>query len=166
MIIKYNDIIETGNDGMCAVQVGEKSLFRINKNSKLIFNLSDSKNELILEKGWFAGITRKVFTAKGKYILKTPTVIAAIRGTSYCVKVENPGSTYFCVCNGTISLAGKGTEKGTDVTAHHHSASRFSLDNSGKLVTDRSAGMKYHGDKNIEELAGMIKEKINWKKAY
>lgn len=164
--VKYGDVIETGDDGTCHIQVGEKSLFMLNKNTKLVFNISKDRNELTLEKGWFAGITRKVFSAKGKYILKTPTVIAAIRGTSYCVKVENPKSTYFCVCNGTIGLEGSGEEKSTDVSAAHHSAKRFEMNEKGKLVIDKTVGMLYHTDENLEKLASIISEKIDWKKAF
>ncbi len=164
--VKYGDVIETGKDGTCSIQVGEKSIFRINTGSKLTFNISRKRNDLVLERGWFTGITRKIFTTRGKYFLKTPTVTAAIRGTSYCVKVENPKSTYFCVCNGTIALAGPGERKGRDVSAAHHIARRFKIDKEGKLEIDKSPGMLYHEDKTLEDLAAKISEKIDWKKAF
>ncbi len=162
-MVKADDVIETGNNGTCDILVGTKSLFRLKGNSKLIYSINKEKQVLRLEKGWLAGITRKIFTKEGKYLIKTPTVSASIRGTSYCIKVENPRSTYFCVCNGTISLQGEETEK---VTAAHHSARRFKTDNSGKILVDSNPGLLYHGDDTIEALAKKINEQINWGKAY
>jgi ferric-dicitrate binding protein FerR (iron transport regulator) len=164
--IKYGDIIETGSDGACEILVEEKTLLRLKKKSRLVFNLSKENNNLKLERGWLAGITRNIFTKQKKYIIRTSTVTAAVRGTSYCVKVENDKNTYFCVCNGTINLTGEGKEKGEEVTAAHHSAMRFSLDKNGELKIDHSPGMLYHGDKLIEEMAAKIGEKVDWKKGY
>ncbi len=164
--VKYGDVIETGKGGTCMIQIGDKTILRISQNSKLIFNISKESNELVLGRGWLSGITRKVFTTRGKYILKTPTVTAAVRGTSYCVKVENPKSTYFCVCNGTIALTGSGDKEGKDVSAAHHTARRFKINKDGKLLVDRSPGILYHDDRTIEELAAKISEKIDWKKAF
>ena len=165
-IIKFGDVIETGIDGVCELSIGDKSLLRISTNSRLVFNVSGEKNILELQKGWLAGITRKAFTKNGIYLIKTPTVAAAIRGTSYCIKIENPKSSYFCVCNGVINLQGAGAARGVDVTSSHHSAKRFKLDKTGKLEIDHKPGLLYHGDKTIEELAGKINEKVDSTKAY
>jgi len=164
-LVNFGDIIETGNDGVCQIIIGSKNLIKLNTNSKLTFNVSKDISSLVLDRGWMAGVTRQKFTKEGKYTIKTPTAIAAIRGTSYCVKVESPESTYFCVCNGTINLEGKG-EKGEDVTAAHHAAKRFTLDKSGRVKTDSKVGMLYHNDKGVEELAEKIQEKVDWKKAF
>jgi hypothetical protein len=111
-----------------------------------------------------AGVTRKVFTREGRYIVKTPTVTAAIRGTSFCLKVEDLQSAYFCVCNGTINLKGSHEDHGDNVSAKHHAARRYRVLD-GETQIDE-AGMLYHGDKDLEELAKIINEKIDWSKLY
>ncbi len=162
--VNFGDAIETGKSSSCEILIETKNLIKIGGSSRLIFNISRDGNELILEKGWLAGITRKKFTKEGKYLIKTPTVVASVRGTSYCVMVEKPDSTYFCVCNGTINLEGKSAGKGEDVTSQHHTAKRFIMDSSGKLKIE-SPGMLHHDDKGIENLAEKIQEKVDWKKA-
>ena len=163
--VKFGDVIETGDDGLCEIQVAEKSILRLNKNTKLVFKLSKDSSVLELKKGWLAGVTRKIFSMKGTYLIKTPTVTASIRGTSYCIKVENSLSTYFCVCNGTINLTGKDAEKGEDVKASHHAAARFKIEG-GALEVDKNPGMLYHGDDTIEALNRKIGEKIDWQEPF
>lgn len=160
--VTAGDIIETGKDSVCDLQIGEKSVFRVGKETRMIYSISKDTSAFELEKGWLAGITRKKFTEKGIYTITTPTVVASVRGTSYCIKVENPQSTYFCVCNGTIGLQGKGDVPKKDITAAHHAGARFSLENDGSLKIDEKAGMLYHGDDVIETLMTKINETIDW----
>jgi len=163
--IKYGDVIKTGKKGICKIKIEDKTMLQLNKNSELVYKISKDNSVLQLNKGWFAGITRKAFTLSKKYIIETPTVTAAIRGTSYCIKIENVKSSYFCVCNGTINLSGKGSTDGEDVKASHHKAKRFKKDEKGTIIVEK-AKMLYHGDAVIENLAKEIGETVDWKKAF
>ncbi|HPJ44180.1 MAG TPA: FecR family protein [Spirochaetota bacterium] len=160
--IKPGDIIETGDKSFCDIMINEKNILRIKENSRLVLHVTATDSFLKLEKGWLGGITRAKFTEEGKYKINTPTVAAAIRGTSFCVKVEDEKNTYFCVCNGTINLAEAGKESGEDVTASHHAAKRFTRDADGSIKTDSNPGLLYHTDEGVEEMAAMINEKIDW----
>jgi len=160
--IKPGDIIETGDKSFCDIMINEKNILRIKENSRLVLNVTATDSFLKLEKGWLGGITRGKFTEEGKYKINTPTVAAAVRGTSFCVKVEDEKNTYFCVCNGTINLAEAGKESGEDVTASHHAAKRFTRDADGSIKTDSNPGLLYHTDEGLEEMAAMINEKIDW----
>ncbi|MBN1500043.1 MAG: FecR domain-containing protein [Spirochaetes bacterium] len=161
-IINFNDIIETGNGSIVRILAAEKTVVQLKANSKMHYRLNDKKGELYLEKGWIAGVTRKVFTKDGKYSVRTPTAVAAIRGTSYCFKVENDLSSYFCICNGTINMTAAGENKGEDISSAHHFGERFIMAD-GK-VSIEEAGMLYHTDEDLEELAAVINEKIDWSK--
>ena len=77
------------------------------------------------------------------------------------MKIENQDSSYFCVCNGTINLAGKNSDRGEDVTAAHHKGRRFIKGEDGKIITEE-AGMLYHGDDVINTLAESIGETVDW----
>src|SRR5208337_3696635 len=95
MPVKFGDTIATGPDSLCDIIILGKNILRIGSNSKLIYRVSSYENTLQLDSGWMSGVTKKIFTPEGKYLIKTPTVTASIRGTSYCIKIENPESTYF-----------------------------------------------------------------------
>ncbi|HOP65250.1 MAG TPA: FecR family protein [Spirochaetota bacterium] len=164
MLLKPGDIIETGDTSFCDIMINKKNIIRIKENTRLILHITSRDSFLQIDKGWLAGVTKEKFTTEGKYNVKTPTVVAAVRGTSFCVKVENDKNTYFCVCNGTINLTGSGMDKGEDVTAAHHAATRFTLRSDGSIATDNNPGLLYHGDAGLEELAGVINEKIDWSK--
>jgi hypothetical protein len=160
--IKPGDIIETGEKSFCDIMINEKNLLRVSENSRVVFHVTAKDCFINIEKGWLAGITRAKFTDEGRYKINTPTVAAAVRGTSFCVKVEDEKNTYFCVCNGTINLAEAGEESGEDVTASHHAAKRFTQEPDGSIKTDSNPGLLYHTDKGVEEMAAVINEKIDW----
>jgi len=164
MVLRSGDAIETALESTCDIIINDKNILRLKPETKLTINLTDKESILYLDKGWMAGVTRKVFTKEGKYLIKTPTVAAAVRGTSFCVKVENEKSTYFCTCNGSIELTGENSSKSEIVEAAHHSARRFAIDKTGALIEDNNPGMLYHGDSGIEEIAKVIGETIDWSK--
>ncbi len=162
MAVKFGDRLETGDKSFCTIIVGDKNIFRLGANSALVFNVSRENNSLDLERGWFSGVTRKIFTKQANYLVKSPTITASIRGTSYCVKVEDSKNTYFCVCNGTISLADPLSGNQDEVSSSHHTARRYSSDENGKITVDTNPGMLYHDDAGVEALAAAINEKIDW----
>lgn len=162
--IKPGDVIETGDKSFCDIMINEKNILRIKENSRVILHVTSKDSFIRIDRGWLAGVTKAKFTTEGRYRINTPTVAAAVRGTSFCAKVEDEKNTYFCVCNGTINLTEGGKTSGEDVSAAHHSAKRYSLSSDGSIRTDSNPGMLYHNDAGLEELAGLVKEKIDWSK--
>jgi hypothetical protein len=160
--VRYGDRIITGGNSFCEILINEKNLLRLGPSSELVFRISGKEAGLELKKGWFAGITRKVFASGGTYTVSTPTVTAGIRGTSYCVKVENPSSTYFCVCNGSIDLKDSSGLNAETVQGLHHSARRFRIGSDGSVIVDRNPGLLYHDDTGLEAMAAAIQERIDW----
>ena len=160
--IKYGDVIETGTNSFCELTLNKKSIIKLAQNTVFVFNISESQNSFELKSGSLTGLTRKKFVKQDRYLIKTPTGIAAVRGTSYFIHIESPDSTYFCVCNGTITLNGETEES---VSASHHTARRFTKTTEGKITADKNAALLYHTDSDIEKLADKIGEKINWNKA-
>jgi len=162
MALSQGDAIETRIDSTCDIIINEKNILRLKPDTKLILKISSGESILQLDKGWLAGVTRKVFSKEGKFTIKTPAVTAAVKGTSFCIKVENEKSTYFCTCNGSIELTGVSSSQSETVTAAHHAARRFSIDKSGALIEDNSPGLLYHEDTAIEDMAKKINETIDW----
>lgn len=161
--IKYGDIIETGANSGCDIIINEKNIIRIKENSRLVYRISSKESVLQVDRGWLASVIRKKFTGDGKLYITTPALTATIAGTSFCMKIENPTSCYFCVCNGTVTLSGTDRSTAEAVTAAGHIARRFSIDKkSGYISIDRSPGTIYHDSRDIDEIAGIINEKIDW----
>ena len=162
-VIEFGNIIETANDSFCDIIINDKNIIRLKENTRLVFNIYGKSNDLVIEKGWIAAVIRKKFTREGSFTIITPTSTASIRGTSFCIKVENDRNTYFCVCNGSVSLNGKGDAGSESVTAAEHAARRFTLDKKTGFVTiDRNPGLLYHDNAGLEGLAGKINEKVDW----
>ncbi len=161
--IKNGDVIETGDNSTARLRLDKKTMVQIKKNSRLVYKIPQ-ENTLYLERGWMSGITKAKFTKSGSYTIKTPTVAAAVRGTSYCLKVENPKSTYFCTCNGTIHQHGLHDEDhAEDVSTPHHAGRRYVQGEDGKIAV-KTAGMEFHTDQDLEDLAKTIDETIDWTK--
>jgi len=159
--IKFGDVIKTSEDSLCRIQIGDKNVLQLGKSSELVFNISEKSNILLLKKGWLGGITRKMFTKQGTYRVETPTVVASIRGTSFCVVAQSDVKSYFCVCNGKINLKGSDAESGNEVIAAHHKGLWYEKNKRG-AISIKEAGLLFHDDKGLEELAISINEKIDW----
>jgi hypothetical protein len=163
--VHYGDLIETGDKSFCEMVINDKNILRLNQGSALVFNISGKDGSLDLKRGWLAGVTKKIFSEDRTYLINTPTVVASVRGTSFCTKVENPASTYFCVCNGKIELKNDSSEAGELVVSPHHTARRFKKGADGSIQVDKNPGLLYHKDSGIEEMAKIIKVKVDWTKA-
>jgi ferric-dicitrate binding protein FerR (iron transport regulator) len=163
--IKYGDLIETGDNSYCDIIMNEKNILRMNENSRMTFKISEKESYIELTRGWLAGVTTKIFSNEGTYLIKTPTTVASVRGTSFCTKVENPDSTYFCVCNGNIELIKPGRSVGDLIEAPHHIARRYKKEKDGTISIDKNPGLLYHNDTSIETLAKKINVTIDWTRA-
>lgn len=160
--VKNGDTIETGDKSFCIIRINSKSVIRLGKNTFFIYRISDTENTFELRKGWLSGLTRKKFVKSESYNISTPTGTAAVRGTSYCIVAESPESSYFCVCNGTVTVKGETEET---VKAAHHEARRFIRSADGTVKSEKNAPMLYHTDDDIEKLAEAVGEKIDWSSA-
>lgn len=161
--INYGDVVETGADSFCDIVINKKNILRLKSSTHLVFKISETDNQLIVDKGWLAAVIRKSFTHEGKFKITTGSIVASIRGTSFCMKVENPDSTYFCVCNGSVTLAGNAKNSEEKVTAAEHIGRRFIIDKrTGFITIDRNPGKLYHNNEDIEKIAALIDERIDW----
>jgi hypothetical protein len=163
--IHFGDIISSGEKSFCEIIFEGKNILRINPQSSLTFEVSTAENILKLNSGWLSATIKKITAKNGKFLIQTPTVTAAIRGTSFCTKVQNPESTYFCVCNGKIELkdaAGKNTDL---VVAPHHAGRIYTKEKNGSISIDAHPGMLYHTDEGLETMSKKIGVPINWTKA-
>jgi hypothetical protein len=165
-ILKAGDILKTsGGDSLCEFQVGDKNIFRLKGEGELVYNFKEDTPHLRINSGWLAGVARYKKLLKGDFEINTPTLTASVRGTSFCMKVEDPKSVYFCTCNGTIELEdSKGNNRHVDTFAHH-GARRYKTAPDGSIQSAK-ADMLYHGDDAIDSLAEKIGVTVDWTKPH
>ncbi len=77
-----------------------------------------------LSKGGFNAVIKEKY-AGIDFTVKTPTAVVGVRGTAFCIQVENKNSTYICVCNGTLNLKTSKEKTGENVKRYHHGSMRF-----------------------------------------
>ncbi len=155
--------VQTADNSYCEIVFNEKNIIRLSGRSHIIYNISGEKSVINVYSGSLAGVLKRLTTKDGeKLSIISPTTIAAIRGTSFYIKVENPQNTYFCDCNGIIELFDINKIEKKEIKALHHKAYNVILKNNKTVF--KKAQMLYHRDKDIEGVAKKIGVTIDWTK--
>jgi hypothetical protein len=157
--------IKTGDASTVEILFGGRNVFRLGPNSVIRIDFSELKKTVNLDKGEFTSVLKKLAQTTGDpaFVLRTPTVNAGVRGTSFHVMV-NDNSTYFCTCNGSVMLDdGKPAEE-VQLTNAHHGARVFTKQPDGS-VTVATAGLEGHTDADLETLANRVGYNLDWTKA-
>lgn len=151
--IQDGDILETSSKSYIEAYFGKQSAVRVREESRVVFNISD---EIVIDvqKGKVLNILEK----KSKYSVRTPSAVAAIRGTIFFANVLDEKRTYFCACNGTISLEDSQQNQLTQLSSSHHMPNITELDN-GEVGLS-AAEMMDHTDLEIFEFMYRLDQAI------
>jgi hypothetical protein len=139
-----DDVIITGPESYVEVKFGQQSGFRIREQSEVQVHLKDDL-DLDVKKGKVLSILEK----HSRYSVRTPAAVAAVRGTIFFVAAIDPDSSYFCACNGTISIEEKNGTEVKRLSSAHHQANFCEKENGQPNMT--TAGMYEHTDLEIFE---------------
>ena len=117
-LVREGDVVRTGPRsavelrwvrwvGGMRVRLGENTSFKV---KKAIVNQStkDEESRLWVDRGSIWVRLRKVLRARSKFEVETPTVVAAVRGTTFGVTVEADGTTHIEVYEGQVEALGAG----------------------------------------------------------
>lgn len=161
-VVNYGAVVATEENSYCEIVFGSKNVFRIMESTVATVRISESASEIEISKGTLAALFSKLetFTSDEPFKVKTKTALAGVRGTAFFVKVENPESTYICICNGEIELAEADGKTPEPFAAGHHKAVRYQVVD-GEIEVS-SAPMLYHTDADMEAVAARIDETIPW----
>ena len=155
-------VITTSTDGYCEVQFLGSNIIKIYEDS--IIKLSFSDSTISLDRGAAAAVLRNIGSLiqnmDDVFSIKSGTVVAGIRGTSFYVKREDADTSYFCLCNGEISLTDSSGKFSQPMKNTHHGAVRI-FEKNNQVEVSR-APMLYHSDEAMEALASRINEKMDW----
>jgi len=163
--IRDGALIQTDLDGLAEIVFEDKNAIRIGPSASLRVHLAVLEKSLDIERGTVTAVLRKLDKlAGGKLDVNTPSLVAGVRGTSFCVWVSGKtDETYFCTCNGRIEFIPGGTEESIIEEANHHEALVFTGSGDGVRVVPAPADMDpRHGDADLESLASRIGEKMDW----
>ncbi len=153
--------VETGPGSACDVVFGGRNSFRVSQNAFVTVDFSKRAPEFELRKGGLTSVLKKLDAIAGQdsYRVRTPTAIAGVRGTSFCIWADET-STYVCACNGTVrTLDAKGGHE-LGLTAAHHTARIYSVANGTTSVAE--AGVLHHDDALVQAVANEIGYTVDW----
>lgn len=155
--------LKTGPKSRAEVAFDGKNIFRLGENTVVKVDFSELRKVVVLQNGNFTSVLRNLAKGVGSdaFQLKTPSVAAGVRGTSFCVWVKDD-LTYFCTCNGSVALQDSSGGNPFLTNNAHHGAKVYTKTATGYTVQD--AGLEHHTDADLESLAKEIGETIDWTK--
>ena len=158
------NIIKTGEASTVEILFGGRNIFRLGPKSIVRIDFSELKKTVNLDQGEFTSVLKKLARTAGDaaFVLKTPTVNAGVRGTSFHVMV-NDNSTYFCTCNGSVMLDDGKPAELVQLTNAHHGARVFTKQADGSIAVT-VAGLQGHTDADLETLANRVGYNLDWTK--
>jgi hypothetical protein len=160
--VPLGSVLTTSEQSVADIEFNARNVMRLSENTTLVFNPRNLQSGSELRLGALTLVLKNLPSgAVGESLLvRTPTVVAGVRGTSFFIKVENPSSTYVCACNGVVQVLGADGRPLKELIASHHKAVRVAGSADQPQVTD--APMLYHTDQDVEKVAAAIGYKIDW----
>lgn len=157
-------LIRTGKASEIEVVFADQNVFRLGPSSVLKVDFQNERKTVVLDKGLFTAVLRKLAKVAGdpSFVLKTPTVVAGVRGTSFHVTTDG-NTTYFCTCNGSVALTPDGSNQLLDLTNAHHGSRIFTREANGSISVV-PGGLQDHTDATVESLAKLIGATLDWSK--
>jgi hypothetical protein len=107
-IISQSDVIRTGKDSFCDIRIGG-SVVRIKENSKVVMstlthNGDEENTALGLDVGKILCKPKRLIKSEN-FMVKTPTAVAAVRGTQFIVEADSKETTRIKVFAGKLKIA-------------------------------------------------------------
>jgi hypothetical protein len=107
-VIKESDSITTGERSSCDVKIGS-SIIRIKEKSKMSFASLSSKDSsentsLELQEGRLLCKPKKLLKSES-FTVRTPTAVAAVRGTEFTIESDPEKTTRIKVFDGKVAVA-------------------------------------------------------------
>lgn len=105
------DVIETGADSKVKILFNDESVMSISENASVEVVMQEkdestktNKSVYRLVKGKLRVLVGKISGETSEYEVKTPTALAAVRGTQFFVWVETPQKTKIFVIDGEVEV--------------------------------------------------------------
>jgi hypothetical protein len=162
-VVPFGATVRTDKDSICEIIFRQRNAIRLEEQTSFVFNPGNLQVGSVLQKGSLSLVLKNLVKgAPGdrSFYVRTATATAGVRGTSFFMKVENPTTTYVCLCNGVLRLDDSTLATGIDIEAAHHAAYRV-IDRGGSPSIEK-APMLYHTDEGMQAVASTIGYTIDW----
>jgi ferric-dicitrate binding protein FerR (iron transport regulator) len=154
-------VVQTGKGARCDIVFNSGNSLSIGQNALADFDFTNQVANVRMERGGLSSVLKKLVQLgdTDSFSVQTATAIAGVRGTSFCVWVDDT-SSYICACNGsvrTIDATGSNDEL---LEASHHTARLYSK--TGSTISKETAAMLHHTDELLQSVASRIGYVIDW----
>jgi hypothetical protein len=126
MPLEKSDRLKTGAQSFAEILIDDGSLLRMEDHSEIVlkeltagFETKRIQSTIYLKFGTLMSTIAKFVNTRSRFSVRTPTMVAGVRGTEFVVVVAQSGKTELAVIRGRVSVGGvdeKGMEtKGPEV---------------------------------------------------
>ncbi|OHD58627.1 MAG: hypothetical protein A2014_04160 [Spirochaetes bacterium GWF1_49_6] len=150
--------ITTAEGAWCDIVFPGKNIFRIYEKADVIITLGSSDKQIVLKAGNIANVLYSLKDYQDGFKVELSSSVVIVRGTVFYAASESPTNSYICCCNGTIDVQENKGGKVDAMSAAHHQGLRVYP--SGAT----NAGMDYHTDQDLDEIAKKLNLTIDWTK--
>lgn len=153
--------VQTGKGARCDIVFNSGNALSVGQNAFAEFDFASHVANVRVDRGGLSSVLKKLnqITNNDAFTVQTATAVAGVRGTSFCVWVDD-SSSYICACNGILSVADATGSNAELIEAAHHSARYFSK--TGGAINKETAGMRHHTDELLQSVASRIGLVIDW----
>ncbi|OHD81802.1 MAG: hypothetical protein A3J97_00015 [Spirochaetes bacterium RIFOXYC1_FULL_54_7] len=156
-----NFVIQTGKGARCDIVFNSGNALSVGQNALADFDFANQVASVRVDRGGLSSVLKKLtqITDTDAFTVQTATAVAGVRGTSFCVWVDD-SSSYICACNGIVHVQDSTGGNDEVLEAAHHTARYFSK--TGAAIDKETAGMRHHTDDSLQSVASRIGHVINW----
>jgi len=152
VLVGEGDTIRTGTGSEADVEIRDFAVFHLKEKSSVTTESILSQPKIRVKKGWFLLIVKR----KNGFMVESPTALAGVRGTVIFFNVLDEKKTYFCDCNGKVTLSDPKTGNPVkNIVSQYHTA--FQLNRGTERVEFERAKLLYHNDEDILKIADRFK---------
>ncbi|MFW5814585.1 MAG: FecR family protein [Spirochaetota bacterium] len=110
MPLEEGDVVVTGSDGVAVVSLGEGSRIKLRENTVVTIDARTSAGSVELRQGGiFARVRQAATGGRRSFEVRTPTVVAGVRGTEFFVAygrtIEDLPDVWLCVNEGAVEIS-------------------------------------------------------------
>jgi hypothetical protein len=153
--------LQTGPASVCEITWGARNIIQIQENTRVILKTARLTPGIDLQRGSVGAVLNKLDAISGRdtFRIRTPSVVAGVRGTAFFVKVEDAANTYVCACNGSVGVT-RGWSGQAELASSAHMARRFTRRGLATRITE--PGLLYHDNATMDRIAEKIGYTIPW----
>jgi len=160
-VLPKSFIVQTGAGARCDLVFNGGNVLSVGQNGLAEFDFASLVATVRLSRGGLSSVLKKLesLAAKDSFIVTTETAVAGVRGTSFCVWVDE-NSSYICACNGAVRTIDANGSNDELLEASHHMARLYKK--SGTSISKETAAMLHHSDESLQSVASRIGYVIDW----